>query len=280
VVTPMLLADSISPLSATGNFVFYGLDNDGDLNAANTFFYKANVACGGVSKDAIVARAPNLLGMRKTGKWRGLRLPANSEIELSFSIGIRDGYTSTDGARFRVYLRDQARKLHTLFLEEWRWNEWSPTYTVDLTPYRGQRVNLFFETQGISDATGDEAVWGEPTITAEPMVPEFRVTDEMGETVAEFDGSGNLTLAGTATEGGTPAATRDSQALVKNQGGSIIAAIDVYGNLVLAGSVYDSQSVLDPPPGSLIVKDGAGVVVAYISSTGDLYLLGTVISGR
>jgi len=279
VVTPLLLADSISPLSATGNFVFYGLDSDGDLNAANTFFYKSTVACGGVSKEAMVARAPNLLGMRKTGKWRGLRLPANSEIELSFSIGIRDGYTSTDGARFRVYLRDEARELHTLFLEEWRWNQWSPTYAVDLTSYTGQTVNLFFETQSISDATGDEAVWGEPTITAQPMMPELRITNSSGQMAAQFDSAGNLTLEGILTENAEPAAVGGSQVLVKTQGGSVIAAFDADGNLVLAGSVYDSQGLLDPPPGSFRIEDDAGMVVAYISPTGDLYLLGTVTTG-
>jgi hypothetical protein len=139
-----------------GVFSDFGYDNN---------FYRDTVECGGVSADAIVAPAPSYLGMRKTGKFRRLRIPQRYRTELSFAIGIQDGYASADGVGFRVVLRDQQRNLHTLFDKEWRWNRWSETQHISLDQFRGQTVDIAFETRGISETTGDQSVWGEPKIT-------------------------------------------------------------------------------------------------------------------
>ncbi len=103
----------------------------------------------------------------------------------------------------------------------------------------------------------------------------FRITNRAGETVARIDFEGNLTLAGSLVESGTPAATSGSDFLVKNAVGGVVAAVDDGGNLELMGSVYESQGSLVAPAGSLVIKSGDEVVV-YISSGGDLYLRGAV----
>ncbi len=272
--TPLDLADSISPFSSTGNFVFYGTDADSQLNQANTYFYKANATCGGVSRVSIVAPPPTRLGIRRVGKWRSIRLPANSTITLSFAVGIQDGSTSTDGVRFRIYLRTPNRMLHELFLKEWRWNQWSSTETVDLTLFSGKVVDLFFETQGISSASGDASVWGEPIITSELIVPSFRVKNASGDTVALIDSAGQLELAGALIESTTPRGTPESDLLLKDLQGSVVAVIDSTGNLALAGSLYENQTLITPPPGSFVIKNADDDVVACFTPTGDLYLAG------
>jgi len=279
VAAPMDLAASIATFSPSGNFTFYGTDQDSQLNQPNVFFYEDAVTCGGVSKTGIVAYAPYHLGLRKTGKYRRLRLPSNSEITLSFFVGIRDGYSSTDGVRFRVYLRDEGRMLHNLFLKEWRWNQWTPKQAVDLTPYSGQVVDLFFETQGIAKTSGDASVWGEPLITAAPIVSGLTIKTESGQTLAKFDRYGNLELTGALLENTIPRGTANSDFLVKSLGGATVAGIYTTGDLALAGSAHESQTSLAPPAGSLVIKNDVGEVVAYISPYGDLLLKGTVTSG-
>jgi len=94
-------------------------------------------------------------------------------------------------------------------------------------------------------------------------------------TVATIDRSGNMVLAGTITENGSPAAAPGSQLVVKGTGGTVVATIDSSGNLVLAGYVYENQSTLSPPVRSLVIKNMSGTPVAYFSPSGDLYLKGT-----
>jgi hypothetical protein len=175
---PFNVAAGIAPADAAGNLSVFGTEPTGgtqfnNFATAGNFFRNSAAASGGVARDAIVAAASNYtgsgadhsrLGLRKTGKFRRLELPDVSDLHLSFRMGIQDGFASTDGVRYRVVLRDAARQLHELFLDEWRTNAWSAKQTVSLADWAGEIVDLAFETSSISDAVRDRSLWGEPTI--------------------------------------------------------------------------------------------------------------------
>jgi hypothetical protein len=165
---PIDLGAYIATAASTGQLVVFGTDpvspgNYSDFGTAGNFTQQT-VACGGTPDAAIVQPAATLLGMAKTGRFRKLELPNVADLHLSFTIGIQNTYTSTDGVAFRVVLRDADRAAHELFAKEWRWNQWSKRFYVDLDAYKGQAVDLSFEVRGIAKAAGDQSVWGSPRI--------------------------------------------------------------------------------------------------------------------
>jgi hypothetical protein len=165
---PIDLGAFIATAEASGQLVVFGTDpvsagNYSDFGTAGNFTQQT-VACGGSPDAAIVQPAATLLGMAKTGRFRKLELPNVADLHLSFTIGIENTYASTDGVAFRVVLRDADRAVHQLFAKEWRWNQWSKRFYVDLDAYKGQAVDLSFEVRGIAKTAGDQSVWGSPRI--------------------------------------------------------------------------------------------------------------------
>jgi len=151
--------------------------------------------------------------MRRVGKWRQLRLPSDSCLSLEFKIGIQDGNASTDGARFRVELRDEDRTLYELFDRESRWNQWSATVERPLSQFAGRTIDLYFETHGIGDSSGDQAAWGAPTIVSP--------TDSDGDGLADSweDGSGTYV---DDTHTGTNPAVADGDGDGLNDGDEVL----------------------------------------------------------
>jgi hypothetical protein len=108
---------------------------------------------------------------------------------------------------------------------------------------------------------------------------ELRVTNQSGETLAEWDNEGNLTVKGSLSENSTPRGTSGGDFLIKGAGGAVVAVLASTGDLVLAGSLYENQGSVTPPPESFVIKNSAGEVVGCITSSGDMYLKGTVTTG-
>jgi len=108
---------------------------------------------------------------------------------------------------------------------------------------------------------------------------ELRVTNQSGETLAEWDDAGNLTVKGSLTENSTPRGTSGGDFLIKGGGGAVVAVLASTGDLVLAGSLYENQGSVTPTPGSFVIKNSTGEVVGCITSSGDMYLKGTVTTG-
>ena len=188
-VAPQRLDTLIPPFFGSEQLVVYGNDPV-DLGAGHfppkdftDFGYLGNfedvpVTCGGMQRDAILAPASNLIGQRKTGKFRRIRLPDLTDVYLRFGIGIQDGSTSSDGVRFRVLLRDHGtRELTEVFSEETRANAWLDR-EVDLTQWAGEDVDLVFETLAISDGTGDLSAWGEPKLVSHDVQARTWVADQ------------------------------------------------------------------------------------------------------
>lgn len=181
--------DANSTTATYKNLVVFGTDPHNANQANETFDDWATngnfayvpssstnpVKCGNRAMNAIRAPAPTFLGLRKTGRYRRLHLPDVSDLYLSFTMGIEDvPYSSppispsVDGVRFRVVLRDEAGVNHKLLDRDWvppaGVNRWSDAQYLSLDGYRGQTVDLLFETQGIGNATGDNSAWGAPRI--------------------------------------------------------------------------------------------------------------------
>jgi hypothetical protein len=160
-----------------------------DFDTTGNFEPMSNPQCGGVTLEAGIRETPAThLGMRKTGRFRRIQLPDLDDVYLSFKIGLEDMHTYPpfeDGVRFRVMLRDANGVLvtapgsaqGTLFDKEWRQHAWSPTYFINLTPYRNQVVDLYFETHSIADTAGDKSIWGNPMIA--------RLSHDFGSIAAE-----------------------------------------------------------------------------------------------
>jgi len=166
ITLPFVLSDNLDGFG--DNFVVYGGAEDGNFGTPGNF-EAVDAWSGGVQRSAIAAPVdPLRLSMTKTGKWRKLVLPDSGTdgSTLSFRVGIADENISADGVRFRVRVRDAARELHTLFKMDYRENLWSDLIEIPLTAFEGQAIDLLLETHGISDTTGDAALWGEPVISS------------------------------------------------------------------------------------------------------------------
>jgi len=128
---------------------------------------------------------------------------------------------------------------------------------------------------GVSAFT-DEAT-GAHTISLSVGGPSrLTVRDSTGATVASVDSLGNLFLAGSLTEGGTPSPGYGESELLVRVVGAPLLLVDDAGNATLAGSCYQEETSLSPPVRSFVVKNDAGEVVAYVDPSGDLLLAGKV----
>jgi hypothetical protein len=158
--------------AGTGNFVYYGsdplpgtTDNFSDFGYAGNF-QATNRSVGGVPMASIGADVPTYLGRRATGKFRKLVIPDVADLYLSFSIGVADGTvpSGTDGVGFRIVVRDGNREQIVLFEDETDGGQWERRQSISLNAFRGQTIDIAFETYGLAKAGNELALWGEPRI--------------------------------------------------------------------------------------------------------------------
>ena len=127
-------------------------------------FRRTEASVSDVRKPAIEAHPPwQGLSGNAFGEWE-LSLPESSRVRLEYDIGLQDGSENSDGVTFIVSV--QGNEIFRQHHNAQRWKHIS----IDMTPYRGQRVKLrFTTTPGPKGNTGwDWARWGEPKIISEP----------------------------------------------------------------------------------------------------------------
>ena len=127
-------------------------------------FRRTEASVSGVRKPAIDAH-PSWQGLigNAFGEWE-LPLPESPRVRLEYDIGLQDGSENSDGVTFIVSV--QGNEIFRQHHNAQRWKHFS----LDLTPYRGQRIKLrFTTTPGPKGNTGwDWARWGEPKIVSDP----------------------------------------------------------------------------------------------------------------
>ena len=127
-------------------------------------FRRTDASVSGVRKPAIDVHPPwqGLIG-NTFGEWE-FSLPESPHIRLEYDIGLQDGSENSDGVTFIVSV--QGNEIFRQHHNAQRWKHIS----IDMTPYRGQRVKLrFTTTPGPKGNTGwDWARWGEPKIISGP----------------------------------------------------------------------------------------------------------------
>ena len=104
------------------------------------------------------------------GEWT-LSLPDTPRLRLEFDVGLQDGSENSDGVTFIVAV--QGKEIFRRHYNEQRWEHFS----LDLTPYRNQRVTLRFTTTPgpVGNGAWDWAVWGHPEIVSETTNPPTEV---------------------------------------------------------------------------------------------------------
>ncbi len=105
----------------------------------------------------------------------------------------------------------------------------------------------------------------------------LEVKNGAGDTVAAIDGTGNLLLRGSLSEGTYPSPQTGQSEFVVRVAAAPVLLIASSGAAILAGACYEEEAPLVPPAGSFAVKDGAGDAVAYVDDSGDLHLAGNVL---
>lgn len=155
--------------NATGNFAYYGSDPVGteftDFGYLGNFEPTTGVS-GGVAMSAIRADVPTYLGRRATGRFRKLAVPDLDDLYFTFSMGLADGSVAPggDGAGFRIVVRDESREQIVLFESEWHTASWSPRQSIRINSFRGQTIEVAFETRGLAKSGNEIALWGDPRI--------------------------------------------------------------------------------------------------------------------
>ncbi len=134
-------------------------------------FRRIEASISGIRKPAIEAHPPwqGLIG-NAFGEWE-LSLPESPRLRLEYDIGLQDGSENSDGVTFIVSV--QGNEIFRQHHNAQRWKHIS----IDMTPYRGQRVKLRFTiTPGPKGNTGwDWARWGQPKIVSEPSDTPIKV---------------------------------------------------------------------------------------------------------
>ena len=134
-------------------------------------FQRVEAAIRGVQKPAIHAHPPYQdISGDAFGEWT-LSLPESPNIHLKFDIGLRDGSEGSDGVTFIVSVQDDE-----IFREHYNVQRWQH-FSLDLTPYRKQRITLRLTTTPgpVGNGAWDWAVWGEPKIASEPTDTRVKV---------------------------------------------------------------------------------------------------------
>ena len=127
-------------------------------------FHSTEVSISGIRKSAIDAHPPYQgISGDAFGEWT-LSLPDTPRLRLEFDVGLQDGSENSDGVTFIVAV--QGKEIFRRHYNEQRWEHIS----LDLTPYRNQRVTLRLTTTPgpVGNGAWDWAVWGEPKIVSDP----------------------------------------------------------------------------------------------------------------
>ena len=134
-------------------------------------FHSTEVSISGIRKSAIDVHPPYQgISGDAFGEWT-LSLPDTPNLRLEFDIGLRDGSEGSDGVTFIVAV--QGKEIFHRHYNEQRWKHIS----LDLTPYRNQRVTLRLTTTPgpVGNGAWDWAVWGHPEIVSETTNPPTEV---------------------------------------------------------------------------------------------------------
>ena len=127
-------------------------------------FHSTEVSISGIRKSAIDAHPPYQgISGDAFGEWT-LSLPDSPRIRLEFDIGLQDSSAGSDGVTFILAVQGEA-----IFRRHYNKQQWEHI-SLDLTPYRNQRVTLRFTTTPgpVGNGAWDWAVWGNPKIVSEP----------------------------------------------------------------------------------------------------------------
>ena len=134
-------------------------------------FHSTEVSISGIRKSAIDAHPPYQgISGDAFGEWT-LSLPDTPYLRLEFDIGLRDGSEGSDGVTFIVAV--QGEEIFRQHYNKQRWEHIS----LDLTPYRNQRVTLRLTTTPgpVGNGAWDWAVWGHPEIVSKTTNPPTEV---------------------------------------------------------------------------------------------------------
>jgi len=106
----------------------------------------------------------------------------------------------------------------------------------------------------------------------------FRVKNDSGQPVADFDNFGNLFLKGTLDEESSHSAGSNDEFIVEDSSSELAIIDSTDGNMYITGQKHENQNMSLLSPEGFIIKNSNGEVVAYIDDSGDesghLYLAG------
>jgi subtilisin family serine protease len=137
--------------------------------------------------------------------------------------------------------------------------------------------------ESTADDKGDpgrdnEYGWGRINVY-EALYPggQFRIKDDISQTVARFDNLGNLFLKGTLQQNSNHLPDEyNDEFRFQDWGGNDVMIINTTdGNMYIDGQKHEKQNVLTPgDEDDFIVKNRNGDIVAYVDDSGNLYLKG------
>ncbi len=105
-----------------------------------------------------------------------------------------------------------------------------------------------------------------------PGTSVFSVTGVLGQTVAEFDDTGNLVLQGELTTG-ADCAPPAGAFVIKAPDQSVVGYIDLDGNMCIQGELNELAHCM-LTGGGFVVHDWFGNSVAHVDAAGNLCLAG------
>ncbi len=171
---PTRLLSNLAPEPMWGYCLRGHEEVPGDRSSGATFDFGEN-SCGGVTKQGFFAHPPYLGGVGYTFGRFEIDLPGEPAL-LKFSVGLRDGSTSQDGAVFRITASAEGQSEKLLFEKHWQKTEWSDE-SADLAEFAGKKTTLKLITDvGPNDNShSDWACWGDARIvpTGKRMSLEF-----------------------------------------------------------------------------------------------------------
>jgi hypothetical protein len=127
----------------------------GELVVPGSVYYAGSIisaSSGGVVKNPVIVATP--LDHGRTVLSFSIRLAAAPQ-RLSWSAGILDGSSTTDGVEFQVVINGVMRWRKTTLA-----NQWMPGI-IDLSPLAGQTILVELITDSVGFGAFDEALWGD-----------------------------------------------------------------------------------------------------------------------
>ncbi|MBN1342372.1 MAG: hypothetical protein JXQ73_06815 [Phycisphaerae bacterium] len=163
--TDWIVANLLSLPMETGHRIRGGQEQPCDPEATGGYAHAGPETVGGQAKTAIFMHPPFKTGVGYTFAKIPVALPTGTPC-LEFSLGFREGSTTTDGCLFKVVVIDKDEEREVFAKQYARLSQWSPQ-RVDLSAYAGKRIclKLIADVGPADDSNSDWACWGEPRIT-------------------------------------------------------------------------------------------------------------------